>query len=204
MSKRKEQLKAMDGMKRFLAHAIRMHNDGKLTADELDEMRRHLIEESLQHQTMDDYIAARKDGSFDVLREESGQNPRSKREIHPDDLRKERKTLAGKIAADFLGEAWDNGHLDDATYSTQMRSIGVKTDDDDDSKAADAAWRKANDLPEKPKADTHAKFRAELDRECKEMDEYVAAREKGKSPSPSVVKETPTVAAPAEHAASEA
>lgn len=175
MSERNDQAKMMDGMQAALQHAIDMNGNGRLDANELDEFRRFLIGESLNGMSMQEHSEARSSGQFDRLREESGQNPRDDREIHPDDLLKSRKGIAGKIAADYITQLWDDGQIDDADYAQRMQALGVieppmEVGNADPAAQAEAAYRGASGGVQAEDSDA--------ERERVEMDKYVSSRRK--------------------------
>lgn len=176
-----EQLRKLDGMQAALAHAFDMNKNGRLDPRELDEFRRYLISESIAGMTQEQHMQARKDGSFDRLMEGAGQNPRDEKEMHPDDLAKTRKEIAGKIAADYMGQLWEGGHIDDAGYTEQMTKLGVAPDSLkglSKSDAAAKAWAKANGADKETKETPAEREERFLAADQAEMAAYVAERKK--------------------------
>lgn len=124
------------GMQRALAHAIDMNQNGRLEAKELDEFRRYLIGESIDGMSMDQHMAAMRDGSFDRMWNEAGQSP-DEEQREPREMKSTRDRIASKIVADYLGQLWDGQKIDDKTYIAEMQKIGMAETTDKNSPSPD-------------------------------------------------------------------
>jgi len=135
----------MAGMKRAMMHAIDMNHNGRIDDKELEEFRRFIVGEAMTSMPMHLYAQAPK-GDIEQLQRAAGYDDDDER--HPREIEKSRKGIAGKIVADYLGQLWNEGHVDDKTYIQEMQRIGaadIRDQDDADPKdIASKVWAAAN------------------------------------------------------------
>lgn len=150
----RDETRNVEGMRRMLMHAFDMNQNGQLEAKELDELRRWMVGQTIDRLSMDDYVAARKSGRFDEVNRDAGQDPNDPEELPPHELQKSRDAIAQKVIADYLGQAWAAGTVDDETYTAlmaQFKGTDLKNENDlDPGEHAAKVWMKSLGLEEEP------------------------------------------------------
>jgi len=119
----------LNGMNLAFFHAVDMNRNGELDEKELEEFRRYIIGLAVDLLPMQEYAA---------MRGENGEGHNYGGELHyyahesrlPDgvsqhDGKNAREAIARKIAANFINQMYESGHVDDETYATEMQKLGI-------------------------------------------------------------------------------
>ena len=99
---RKAERNIVSGMERALMHAFDMNKDDKLSAREFDDVRRFIIQQSIDEFSMDDWVRGREDGTLSKLMDAAGQDPDEDEELDWDSLSKRRQKAVMKVIKHFL------------------------------------------------------------------------------------------------------
>lgn len=146
---------SIKGFERAMKHAADMSGDGRISPSEFKEFTRFVIGEMLTAMPMDQHVKARENGDVDFMLGASGFDDG----VDPVEGKRNRQEIAKKVVADYIGQLWNNGQIDDDGYIGHVENLGFRNGDGEDnpSKRAMMLYQGASGMPEAPpQADTES------------------------------------------------